>query len=595
MKFSVLAIDFDGTTARADVLDPDVRAAIGELRAQGIVVILATGRILEDLRRVAGDLHFVDAVVAENGAVVEFPDSGYSTVTGEPPRESLLAALRQEGIRFDAGSVVVEADAGDAARILAIVRRLELPLVIAFNRGRLMVLPQTISKATGVRLALTILRLSPHNAVAIGDAENDHELLRACEVGVAVGWGSEALKASADYVLPGDGPPAVAAYVRGLANRRRVPAPLQTRRRLLLGHADDGQPLALAVRGRNMLVAGDPKSGKSWVTGLLCEQLILYGYCLCVLDPEGDYVSLEALPGVVVFGGANPLPRPMDLLRALRHADMSIVIDLSHASHDEKVDYLRTVLPALATLRHHTGLPHRIIVDEAHYFLHDVDVSGLLDLELNGYTLVSYRASRLHRDVLTASQAIVVTRESDPHEVRALFALCQSCQGRRSEPEWEELLGGLAIGEAVVLPVTEEAQGEIRRIHLKPRLTPHVRHLAKYIDIPVSEGRAFVLWRDGSMTDDRARTLRDLVGLFERSPVSALDGHLRRRDFSRWIGDVFGDYPLAKTVRQLEQDYLSGTVADLPAALAQAVRSRYEFLEPVLSPPSGSRPGGPLH
>jgi hydroxymethylpyrimidine pyrophosphatase-like HAD family hydrolase len=130
MKFSVLAIDFDGTAARADVLDPDVRAAIGELRAQGIVVILATGRILEDLRRVAGDLHFVDAVVAENGAVVEFPDSGYSTVNGAPPRESLNALLRQEGIRFDAGRVVVEADANEAARILAIVRRLELPKTI---------------------------------------------------------------------------------------------------------------------------------------------------------------------------------------------------------------------------------------------------------------------------------------------------------------------------------------------------------------------------------------------------------------------------------------------------------------------------------
>jgi hypothetical protein len=33
-------------------------------------------------------------------------------------------------------------------------------------------------------------------------------------------------------------------------------------------HADDGQPLSLAVRGRNVLVAGDPQSGKSWVPGL---------------------------------------------------------------------------------------------------------------------------------------------------------------------------------------------------------------------------------------------------------------------------------------------------------------------------------------
>jgi hypothetical protein len=165
-----------------------------------------------------------------------------------------------------------------------------------------MVLPQAISKATGLGEALAILRLSPHNAVAIGDAENDHELLHSCEVGVAVAWGSEALKTSADHVLPGDGPPAVAGYIRALLKNRLIPEPLKTRRHLVLGHTDDGSPLALAIRGRNLLVAGDPKTGKSWVAGLLCEQLILYGYSLCIVDPEGDYTSLEALPGVVVFG-----------------------------------------------------------------------------------------------------------------------------------------------------------------------------------------------------------------------------------------------------------------------------------------------------
>jgi len=580
MKFSVLALDFDGTIARNDTLDPDVRQAIAEVREQGIVVVLATGRILEDLRRVAGDLHFVDAVVAENGAVVAFPDSGYSTVIGQAPPDALLTALAQQNIRVDVGRVVVEADGGDAQRVLSIVRQLELPLVLAFNRGRLMVLPQTISKATGVRQALTILRLSPHNAVAIGDAENDHELLQACEVGVAVEWGSATLKASADYVLPGSGPVAVAGYLRALANRRRVPAPLQTRRRLLLGHTDTGDPLALAVRGRNVLVAGDPKSGKSWVAGLLCEQLILYGYSLCILDPEGDYLSLEALPGVVVLGGADPLPRPRELVRAFRHADVSVVIDLSHIAHAEKVEYLRTVLPALATLRQHTGLPHRIVVDEAHYFLHDAP-SELLDLELNGYTLVSYRASRLPANVLSASQAIVVTRESDPHEVRALFALCRGCQGRGTSAEWEALLGSLTLGEAVVLPITDEARGDVRRIRLTPRLTPHVRHQAKYIDIPITESRSFAFWQNGLPTGRRARTLREFVDVLEHSAPAAMDGHLQRGDFSRWIRDVFGDYPLAKSVRQLEADHRDGRVADVPAVLADTVRARYEFLDPL--------------
>jgi hydroxymethylpyrimidine pyrophosphatase-like HAD family hydrolase len=584
MKFSVLALDFDGTIARNDTLDDSVRQAIAALRGVGIVVILVTGRILEDLRRVAGGLHFVDAVVAENGAVVEFPVSGYTTRNGTPPSPRFVDALRQVGIGFDVGSVVVEADASDAHGILTIIRRLELPLTIAFNRGRLMVLPQTISKATGLKQALAVLRLSPRNAVGIGDAENDHELLQVCEVGVAVGWGSDVLKAAADYVLPGDGPPAVADYVRSLATTRLLPTATRSRRRILLGHTDDGQPLELAVRGRNVLVAGDPKSGKSWVAGLLCEQLILLGYSLCILDPEGDYASLEALPGVTVLGGANPLPPPGDVVRALRHADVSVVIDLSRAHHDAKFEYMRNLLPALATLRRHTGVPHRIVVDEAHYFLHDVDAPGLLDLQLNGYTLVSYRASKLHPEALTATQAIVVARESDPHEVQALFALCRSCARQRSPAEWEDMLGRLAIGEAAVLPVTEEAQGDLRRIRLAPRLTPHVRHQAKYIDVPVAESLAFLVWRNGSPTGRRIRTWREFVDVLETTPTSGLKGHLHRHDFSRWIADVFGDYPLAETIRGMEEQFRRGERPDPTEGMAQVVRSRYEFVDTTLGP-----------
>jgi haloacid dehalogenase-like hydrolase/Helicase HerA, central domain len=444
-----------------------------------------------------------------------------------------------------------------------------------------MVLPQAISKATGLSDALKILRLSPHNAVAVGDAENDHELLRCCEVGAAVAWGSEALKTSADYIVSGEGPASVADFMRMLVLSHRIPAPLKTRRTLLLGYTDRGEPLTLAVRGRSVLVTGDTKSGKSWVAGLLCEQLILYGYSLLIIDPEGDYTSLEALPGVMVFGGTDPLPHPRDLLRALRHADVSIVIDLSRTSHEEKLEYVRNLLPGVATLRRRTGLPHRIVVDEAHYFLHDQDVKQLLDLDLGAYTLVTYRASYLHPSVLAATEAILVTRESDPQEVSALRALCSSCQGGMAESEWVHLLGSLVIGEAVALPVTAEAAGDIRHIRLAPRLTPHVRHVAKYIDVPVPERDQFVFWRNGSPSGERARTLRQFVSVIGKWPTVALDGHLRRGDFSKWIANVFGDYPLATTVRRIEEDYRKGEMPEIVSSLVDAVRSRYDFVDPL--------------
>ncbi len=111
-------------------------------------------------------------------------------------------------------------------------------------------------------------------------------------------WGSAVLRVAADLVLPGAGPPAVAEYIGTSLAPVSLPVPPRTRRRLRLGYTDDGREFSLAVRGRNVLiVAGDAKSGKSWVTGLLCEQLILHGHCVCVIDPEGDYRSLRRCPG----------------------------------------------------------------------------------------------------------------------------------------------------------------------------------------------------------------------------------------------------------------------------------------------------------
>src|SRR5208283_1972047 len=112
-----------------------------------------------------------------------------------------------------------------------------------------------------------------------------------------------------------------------------------------------------------------------------CEQMILRGYCLCVIDPEGDYGTLESLPGVVVMGGEDQPPELPDVARALRHFDLSVVLDSSRMLYEEKVRYLLALLPMLASLRRATGLPHRIVVDEAHYFLHEPNVKELLDFD----------------------------------------------------------------------------------------------------------------------------------------------------------------------------------------------------------------------
>ena len=111
------------------MLDPEVRQAIREARAHGVTVIIVTGRILDDLRQVMGDLRLVDAVVVENGAVIAFPASGRSVVLARPASEPMLQALRQRGIEAQAGACVIETAADSARDVLDVIRQLELPLV----------------------------------------------------------------------------------------------------------------------------------------------------------------------------------------------------------------------------------------------------------------------------------------------------------------------------------------------------------------------------------------------------------------------------------------------------------------------------------
>jgi hypothetical protein len=230
-------------------------------------------------------------------------------------------------------------------------------------------------------------------------------------------------------------------------------------------------------------------------------------------------------------------------------------------------------LPLLATLRRQTGLPHKILIDEAHYYLGEPDGRHLIDAELAGYILVTYRVSGIDQQVCAANDTVViVTRETDPQEQATLRSICEGTAGSVPEGIFQDL----SLSEAALLPGAEESHGAIRRFQIAPRLTSHVRHRTKYLDMPIAEPQAFVFTADGT-PGPRARSLKDFVDLLGRLSDAELLPHLRRHDFSRWLEHVFRDCPLATHVKAIENRVATDRSRDLVNDIAQAVRARYEM------------------
>ncbi len=576
MRLRVIATDYDGTIAKDGALDPRVRTAIAEARKRGVLVVIVTGRILSELRNVAGCLDFVDGIVAENGAVVAL-SSGHTTLLGAPPPMCLIEKLTERGIDFKVGRSVVEMEAEFADVAISLIRELELPLAITFNRGRMMLLPASISKSSGLRQLLDTLGVSVHNAIGIGDAENDHELLTSCEHGVAVSWGSTKLKQSADHVIEGDGPAAVADYIEKVSTDIRMQTESTSHRKVVLEEIEGQAPFEMLIRSRNVLIAGDSKSGKSWLAGMFVEQQILQGYTIYAFDPEGDYSSLASLPNTIVLGGGRLLPYGDDLKMLLQQG-ISVVLNLSHLSHNEKCAYVKQHLPLVADYRRERGFPHRIMLDECHYFLGGSLGQRLLDFELDGYTLVTYRPSQLPVDVLKAVNVVAVTRLAEHEEVDVLRDLLDEKSDRYVDShDWYEELANLGITEAALLPPTEETCGKLRRFVVAPRLTAHVRHRTKYYDIPVSKSHEFVFTSDGQPVGESAATLRELASAAKRVAPKVLTNHCRHHDFSRWIASLFYDHDLANDIRKVESALRhDGNVEAFLSSLCETVERRYE-------------------
>lgn len=558
--FRAAAIDIDGTLTETDEVHPDLVHTLRECCAGGISVVLATGRTVGDLRaRFPQLVELANAVVAENGACLMSEQSVLPLAAPLDP--ALGERLSAKGVGWSKGEVLLACSGEDEQSVLEAIRELGLEYELVRNRAALMVLPAGVTKGSGVVAALASLGLSPKSAIGIGDAENDHSLLDTCEFGVAVSNAIESLKARADLVLDRPDGSGVAWLLQGLL---RGGERLRSRRRnVQLGRTEDGTPVTLPASQLNIIVAGESGDGKSYVAGLIAEQLIGLGYSLVVFDPEGDHVGLSQLPGVSVLD-ATAVPGAAGVLPLLVRPGTSAVVDLSGLDGPAMRTQLAALSAEVEATRAASGLPHWVLIDEAHRGLRsDGAACAVFDPADKGYVLVTWQPGRLPAEAIAGADAIIALGGANVSS--DLVDLVAGASGVARLTVARLFEGGAETG----LCLDRTPPGRLVRFRLGERRTAHLRHEHKYGAIGMDSARRFHFrTTPDTPTGRTAGNLTEFEAVLASAGPGVLRHHCPTQDFSRWIRDVLKDRYLAAQIAAIER--VVGPAS--PDALAESAR-----------------------
>lgn len=249
-SIQLIAVDLDGTLLNSrHELTPRTEAVLKAAMAQGVQVVLATGKTRASALSVIARLGlttpgiFSQGLTVYNGdgtlrhqmaldpatarRVITFAeDRGFTVVAyagtrllararsshtamlteyGEPEPEPVGAL--QNVLDTVAVNKVVLIDTSDVRRVRALRWQLSMQLdgtarLMQANVPQMVeVLPAGASKGAALKALLRDLRIDPQHVLALGDGENDVEMVQMAGIGVAVGNADPHLKAVADHVV----------------------------------------------------------------------------------------------------------------------------------------------------------------------------------------------------------------------------------------------------------------------------------------------------------------------------------------------------------------------------------------------------------
>jgi len=568
MRFHALATDYDGTVAQDGRIDEPTIKALERCKESGRKLLLVTGRVLPELKVVCSCLPLFDLVVAENGALLYDPATDEETPLGAAPTEGFLQALADHGVPSPSiGRVIVATWAPHEVAVLKAIAAVQLEYQVIFNKGAVMVLPSGINKAFGLTAALTKLKLSPHNVVGVGDAENDHAFLELCEASAAVANALETVKTRVDLVTERDHGAGVTQLIDMLLEDDLVDLESKlSRHNILIGHAHDGAEVAIRSSRNNVLIVGKSGAGKSTLATALVERLHEHHYQFCVIDPEGDYQGFE---GAISFGTADHPPDGDELVRFLETTDQNAVVNLIGVRLADRPAEFVKLLSALQHLRTKTGRPHWIIVDEAHHVMPATWEPSELALPptIDCMAYITMEPHLLHVAALKTIHTLFCVGKAS-EELLQDFCKCigEAAPGITDHPQEGETLYW-------------DRQSQPRAIKPIPSQTERRRHIRKYAEGELPPDRSFYFRGPEDKLKLRAQNLMMFLELADGVDDETWTFHLERGDYSKWLSSAIKDTDLAKQAAEIEQ------TGDLDP---QASRQQFhELIEQKYTAPGG--------
>jgi phosphoglycolate phosphatase (TIGR01487 family) len=545
MQYHVLAVDYDGTIATDGHVDDATVEALRSVKKSGRRLVLVTGRVMPSLLEAFSHLKLFDLVVAENGALVYDPTTEETTLLASPPPVEFMNTLSERGVPpLEIGHVIVATWTPHETVVFETIRDLALELQVIFNKGAVMVLPSSINKAAGLSAALERLGLSAHNAVGVGDAENDQAFLSSCSISAAVANALDTVKDQADWVLSKARGAGVTEVIEELLENDLERFHTRPDEGALLGDDLEDHEVRVPLVGSRILVTGDPAAGKSRFAISVLEQLMEEGYQACVVDPEGDYQGLKT---AIVLGTRDQTPAVEEVIEVLSKPKESCVVSLFGTKKDEQPEVFNQLLRGLLEFRRKTGRPHWILIDEAHYPLpgswhHGEDINIE---QLGGVMYITAFLDKLHPDVLQTATGVLALSENP---ARLFRAFCD------------------AVGEAPTeVPPPSDGQTHQAALWRRGNTVPfwikrrepkgdHLRHQQTYLEGEMDEDMRFYFRGPKNELNLGAQNLRMFLEMGKGVDDETWLYHLKRGDYAKWFRDVIHDDELAAMITRLQNN-----------------------------------------